>query len=112
MKTKQKEIPIDYGPETRFDTKPAPPAPFRTELETSFEQLKRRLLTARLDELWEPELNAMARRAANEAAAIAWVTPYPSLFFPALFEEKLQAGVEVAERQAEVSQRSRELLAV
>ena len=112
MNTTKRKIPTDYGPETRFEVKPTPVATFRAEQETSFERLKTRLLAARLDEIWEPELNNVVRRAANEAAAVAWVTPYPLLFFPALFEEKLHTGLNIAERQAEVRQRSRELLAV
>ena len=52
------------------------------------------------------------RSAANEAAALAWVTPYPLLVFPTLFEEKAAFAVKLAEKQEEVLDRSRELLAV
>ena len=70
--------------------RPAPPAPFRATQETEFERLKNRLLTETLLATARPELNAAIRRAANEAAALAWVTFYPLLVFPALFEEKLR----------------------
>jgi hypothetical protein len=70
------------------------------------------LLREKLDELWEPEFNTTLRRAANEAAAVAWITSYPLLVFPALFEEKAQAALAHAERQNWILQRSRELLAV
>jgi hypothetical protein len=40
------------------------------------------------------------------------VTPYPLLFFPALFEEKADDALAQASRQRDVHQRSRELLAV
>ena len=81
-------MPTDFGPETRFEVRPAPPAPFRAVEENRFEQLKSTLVRERLEELWKPELNVEIRRAANEAAALAWVTPYPLLVFPALFDEK------------------------
>lgn len=87
-----------------------PPAPFRATLETDFERLKNRLLTETLLATARPDLNAAIRRAANEAAALAWVTFYPLLAFPELFEEKLQNAVRHAERQALVYANSRELI--
>jgi hypothetical protein len=47
-------------------------------------------------------LNAPVRRAANEAAAIAWNTLFPLLVFPALFEEKAEAALHQARRQARI----------
>lgn len=35
-----------------------------------------------------PQANSGLRRAANEAAALALVTPFPLLVFPGLFQEK------------------------
>jgi hypothetical protein len=52
------------------------------------------------------------RRAANEAAALAWASIYPLLVFPVLFEEKTQAALRQAERQARIFKSSCELLAV
>jgi hypothetical protein len=113
MSATSKTLVPEFGPETRFEVWPAPPpAPYRAELENRFEQLKRRLLAEQLEETWEPELNSALRRAANEAAALAWVTPYPLFFFPALFEEKAERAINVAERQSDVRARSRELLAL
>ena len=83
-------VPTEFGPETRFELRPAPPAPFRATRETEFERLKNRLLAEQLAGA-TPELNAPLRRAANEAAALAWVTFYPLLVFPVLFEEKTAA---------------------
>jgi hypothetical protein len=110
MKTNYRQLPARFGPETRFEVKPAPAAPFRATQETGLEQLKNRLLSRWLNDLAEPELNAYVRRAANEAAALAWVTPYPLLMFPALFEEKARTALLQAKRQANVRQRSFQLL--
>jgi hypothetical protein len=112
MKRNTNRVPTRFGPETRFEIKPAPPAPFRATQETRFERLKEELLLARLATLPAPELNPYLRRAANEAAALAWVTPYPLLFFPALFEEKADDALVRVGRQQDISQRSRALLAV
>ena len=99
-----------FGPETRFELRPAPPAPFRATQETEFERLKNRLLTETLLAAARPELNAVIRRAANEAAALAWVTFYPLLVFPILFEEKLRHAIRHAERQAHIYATSPELV--
>jgi hypothetical protein len=112
MNTNYRKVPTRFGPETRFEVKPVPPAPFRATQETELERLKNRLLLRLLAELAEPEVNAYVRRAANEAAALAWVTPYPLLAFPALFEEKVENALLYAERQTSVRLRSAELVLV
>jgi hypothetical protein len=104
--------PARFGPETRFELRPAPPVPFRATQETEFERLKSRLLARRLAEASTPEVNPPLRRAANDAAALAWTTLYPLLVFPVLFEEKTQVALRQAERQARILESSRELLAV
>ena len=105
------KLPAEFRPETRFEVRPAPPAPFRATQETEFERLKNRLLTETLLAATRPELNAAIRRAANDAAALAWVTFYPLLVFPALFEEKLRHALRHAERQARIYDTSPELVA-
>ena len=100
-----------FGPETRFEVRPVPPVPVRAIQETELERLKNTLLVELLNDA-EPKRNGYVRRAANEAAALAWVTPYPLLVFPALFEEKAETALLQAERQEDVRRRSLELLAV
>ena len=112
MNNNNNRVPARFGTETRFEVRPAPPAPFRATQETEFEQLKVRLLGRQLAGAPAPELNPPLRRAANEAAALAWATLYPLLVFPVLFEEKIQAALRQAERQARIYESSRELLAV
>ena len=89
----------------------APEAPFRATEETILERLKNRLLRSELNRVAEVELTAPVRRAANEAAALAWETTVPLLVFPALFEEKVRTALGQAARQAAIRERSRELLA-
>ncbi len=111
MKKNKTFVPTRFGPETRFELRPLPAAPFRATQETEFERLKSRLLAQQLQQATEMELNAPLRRAANEAAALAWVTLFPLLVFPALFEEKAAAALRQAERQARIYTNTRELVA-
>ena len=41
-------VPTEFGPETRFELRAAPPAPFRVTQETEFERLKNQLLAQQL----------------------------------------------------------------
>ena len=94
-------VPTEFGPETRFEVRANPPAPFRAVQENEFERLKNKLLAEQLVQA-TPELNVPLRRAANDAAALAWATVFPLLVFPVLFEEKTEAAVLRAERQARI----------
>jgi hypothetical protein len=62
--------------------------------------LKQRLLLLRLNETPESEIHALIIRQANEAALLAWLTQYPLLTFPCLFEEMAAAATDQARRQA------------
>jgi len=112
MNANYRRVPTQFGPETGFEVKPVPPAPFRARQEAELERLKTRLLAERLETRRDAQSDGQLRRAANEAAALAWVTRYPLLVFPALFAEKAEAALLRAERQEQVRQRSRELLTV
>jgi hypothetical protein len=104
-------VPTEFGPETRFELRASAPAPFRATQETEFERLKNQLLIRQLAEVPTPALIPPLRRAANEAAALAWVTQFPLLVFPLLFEEKTAVAVRQAEQQARIYANSRELVA-
>ena len=106
MNANYRRVPTRFGPEIRFEARLAPPGPFWARQQAEFERLKARLLPAR-----GPQFEAQLRRAAAEAAALAWVTRYPLLVFPVLFEEIAEAALLQAARQEQISQRSRELLA-
>ena len=112
MSNNRRMLRTEFGLETRFEVNPLPTAPFRAGREDELEQLKNRLLAERLGEAWSADDNRQMRRAANEAASLAWLTKYPLLVFPVLFEEKLDASLVRAERQDRVRRISRELLAV
>lgn len=110
MNTNKNRVETRFAPETRFEVQPVPAAPFRALQETEFERLRAELLGKQLA-VAKPELNVPLRRAANEAAALAWATVFPLLMFPVLFEEKVRTAIRQVERQARILAESRELLA-
>jgi hypothetical protein len=112
MKRNYKRVFTDFAPETSFEVEPLPPPPFRAVQESKFEGFKERLLGERVEAESDPELIKYLRRAANEAAALAWITSYPLLVFPALFDEKAASAVFQARRQRHVLKQSREMLVV
>jgi len=111
MNANNKRIPTRFDAEERFELRAKGGAPFRATQENELERLKNRLLARQLEEAPAIALNAPLRRAANDAAALAWATLYPLLVFPELFEEKTRAACHQAARQARILESSRELLA-
>jgi len=105
------KVTTRYGPQSRFEVRPVPPAPFRAVQENELERIKNQLLREQLTKAVEPDLNVRLRRAAKDAAAEAWLNYVPLLVFPALFEEKAQSAKIQAARQASIFERSRALLA-
>jgi hypothetical protein len=65
-----------------------------------FGLLKQRLLLQRLNEVPDAATHDQIIRQANEAAFQAWLTLYPLLTFPCLFEERAVAATEQARCQA------------
>ena len=113
MNKNKTRVPTEFGPETRFELRPAPPAPFRATQETEFERLKTRLLARATGRRPTPELNVPLRRAANEAAALAWATVLPAAGVPGAVRGKNRAvALRQVRRQARIYANSRELLAV
>lgn len=107
MNKTYQRVPTRFAREIRFDVEPLP---FRATLTSALEQLKDRLLRGLLETVSDPDQNARLRRAANEAAALVWLTPCPLLLFPALLEEKAQTALQRGRRQAHIRRRSANLL--
>ncbi len=94
---------------TRFALRPR--ALSRAERETQLGALKERLLRLHLDRVERDELRPVVQRAADEAASLAWATPYPLLVLPELVEEKVAEARERAERQARIYRETAALFA-
>ncbi len=102
MKPDTTRLSLEFAPETRFELRPLPAAPFRATLESEFDRLKNQLLAEQLYLASHTELHAPLRRAANEAAALAWSNLFPLLLFPGLFEEKVAALTRQIARQKRI----------
>lgn len=101
MKTEQ--LKTRFEPDVRFNVVPAP---FRATETTALEYLKNRLLRQLLAATQGQTRNTALRRAANDAAAVAWLTPYPLLVFPELLGEKARVAELQLRRQEDVRERS------
>ncbi|HEX4646895.1 MAG TPA: hypothetical protein VH598_14930 [Verrucomicrobiae bacterium] len=107
MNKTYKQVRTRFGPDVGFEVEAIP---FRATQTTELERLKERLLLKLLAQTSAPEQNALLRRAANEAAALAWATLYPLLFFPTLLEEKARTALNQAQTQERVRRHSLTLL--
>jgi hypothetical protein len=110
MKQKYGQVITEFEPETRFEVGAIAPVPPRGALETELEQLKARLLEPLLNTAADPAQGEPLRRAANEAAGLAWFTPFPLLFFPALLEEKVNAAQRQQARQRRIIRQTEALV--
>ncbi len=90
---------------------PESPVPVPKIDENELERLKNRLLREALRPVVNTSLTAPLRRAANEAAGLAWLEPYPLLVFPTLFEELAARARQRVQKQQLVHARSEDLLA-
>ena len=77
-------------------------APVRGPMEGQLERLKQNLLRPVLDRTSNTELVKELSWAANEAAALAWVTVCPMLVLPALLDEKIRGTLERWEKQQQL----------
>jgi len=102
MKQQLKKIITRFEPETEFEVGTIAPVPGRGAAETELEQLKARLLAPLLEKSADQRGSEPLRHAANEAAGLAWFTPFPLLFFPALLEEKVYAAQRQGARQRRI----------
>jgi hypothetical protein len=107
---KRNKVTTRFQPETHFEVVPVPAVPFRGTRETELDRLKARLLQEWLAQTADEQLYAPLRRAANEAAGLAWFTPFPLLFFPSLLEEKARTALRQGARQRYIRDRSEGLL--
>ena len=111
MRQRYRRIITRFEAETQFEAGAIAPVPFRGALETELDQLKERLLGPLLNASADPAQGAPLRRAANEAAGLAWMTPFPLLFFPVLLEEKVRAAQRQEARQRQIRRQTGGLLA-
>ena len=79
-------------------------APVRGAAEAELDSLKEQLLQPLMEETGDRDAEAALRRAGTEAAALAWTTPFPLLFLPALLDEKVDRAERYLARQKTIFQ--------
>lgn len=114
MKTRNSRVEAKAELRNRFAPVVAsnPLPTFRNRVEADLDLLKEKLLANELARTTSLDANVRLRRAANEAVALVWLTPYPLLLLPTLFEEKARAARRAASRQALIRGKSSELVAL
>jgi hypothetical protein len=99
-------VPTRFGRKTRFELRPRF-EPIRGDLTRSaFEHLKTQLLKPALNAAHDLTLRRQLQLAANEAAAVAWTTPFPLLVLPELWQEKAAEVHRYTMRQEQVQEAS------
>lgn len=104
MKEKKVKLYPRFAREKRFVVKPTPAAQRRQRQAAQLAELKDRYLDKALAVAADRALYIPYQRAAVDAAAVAWLTPWPLLVFPALFEEKIDEARRYVARQRLVRQ--------
>jgi len=80
-------------------------APVRGVVERQIEPLKQRLLSPILESVSSTDLVKEISWAANEAAALAWLTVCPILVLPTLLEEKVHEALRKWAKRQDVRRR-------
>ena len=99
---------FDFDEGNQFEL---PPRFEKEELESRFAGLKDDLLGEALADTETIELQPRLKLAANEAAGLAWMTEFPLLVFPALFEELAKRERTRQSRQRQIRAKTEALIA-
>jgi hypothetical protein len=86
--------------------------PRRTSAVVELERLKACLLLEHTRAVADPAIQSWLKRAANDAASIAWATTYPLLVLPVLLDEKMREACRKAELQKSIYVRSQSIVAL
>src|SRR5437899_12454123 len=109
-KLESHNIAAEFEPATRLDSHPASACRHQASGIAALEELKQRLLQETARARSDSATWSCLRRAAEEAASLAWTTPFPLLVLPELFAEKEVEACVRSLRQRDIQQRSRGLI--
>ena len=99
------ERAAEFEPASRLDPGPGSAGRLQSII-ASLEELKQRLLLGTARVRSDSATRSCLRRAAEEAASLAWTTPFPLLVLPELFAEKAAEACLRSQRQRDIRQRS------
>ena len=105
-KLESHNIALEFEPATRLDLNPVSGGRLQARGSGALEELKQRLLQETARARSDPAALSCLRRAAEEAASLAWTTPFPLLVLPELFAEKAAEACIRSQRQRDIRQGS------
>lgn len=109
MNESVKRLTAHFTRPIRFSVRPR--GLTRAEQRAMLSELKERLLRAHLARAGSETVWSRVRWAAEEAASLAWASPFPLLVLPELVEEKVARAREQAARQERIRRRTADWLA-
>jgi len=112
MKENLRRVPARLAPANEFDLANRPNERTKAATSAAVEALKTRLFRERLAVSGDPRWATFLRRAANEAAALAWLTECPLLILPTLLDEKAEAARHQLQLQDSIRRRSQAMICV
>jgi hypothetical protein len=105
-KLESHDIAAEFEPASRLDLGPVSAGRLQASVIAALEELKQRLLLETARTKSDSAILSCLRRAAEEAASLAWTTPFPLLVLPELFAEKAAEACIQSQRQRDIWQRS------
>jgi hypothetical protein len=108
--THKHQLAVRFAAPTHFSVS-LPGVARRDWVDANLDRFKHRLLQNLLEDKRWLMLESSFRQAADEAASLAWTTPFPLLVLPILLEEKARIARLRALRQEQIQWRSRRLFA-
>ena len=105
-KLESHDIAPEFEPASRLDSSPLSAGRLQASLIAALEELKQRLLRETALARSDSATLCCLRRAAEEAASLAWTTPFPLFVLPELFAEKAAEACLRSQRQRDIQQRS------
>src|SRR5438552_2999212 len=105
-KMDSQNIAPEFEPATRLDLNPGSADRLQARGMDALEALKQRLVQEAASASSDPAGLSYLWRAAEEAASMAWTTPFPLLVLPELFAEKAEEACLRSQCQRDIRQRS------
>jgi len=105
-KLESHDIAAEFDPASRLHLSPVSAGHLQTSVIAALEALKQRLLLETARARSDSSTLSCLRQAAEEAASLAWTTPFPLLVLPELFAEKATEACVRSQRQRDIRQRS------
>src|SRR2546427_390010 len=105
-KLESQNIKAEFDPASQLDSNLVSAGRLKAGGIGALQELKQRLVQETASARSDPATLSWLWRAAEEAASMAWTTPFPLLVLPELFAEKAAEACLRSQRQRDIRQRS------